>query len=95
MQIYNQNTKTKKRSSVDYVIYRSALNTKKPRWFMQSSYFDLNEVASYLKRKSEYYEMNNIPEKERSMFKIVKRLTKSVEVPINKEIMLMRIEHGI
>ena len=62
---------------------------------MQSSYYDLNEVASYLKRKSEYYEINNIPEKERSMFKIVKRLTKSVEVPINKEVMLMRIEHGI
>ena len=62
---------------------------------MQSSYYDLNEVATYLKRKSDYYEINNIPEKQRSMFKIVKRLTKSVEVPINKEIMLMRIEHGL
>ena len=95
MHIYNQNTKTKKRSSVDYVIYRSSLNAKKPRWFMQSSFYDLNEVASYLKRKQNYYEINNIPEKQRSMFKIVKRLSKSAEVPINEEVMLMRIQHGI
>ena len=94
MHIYNQNTKTKKHNNVDYVVYRSKLTTKKPRWSLIYVCDKLNDIAFFLKRKSEYYEKNNVPDKERYMFKVVKRISKLAEVPINQEIMLLRIEHG-
>ena len=94
MHIYNQNTKTKKYTNVDYVLYRSKSTAKKPRWSLHSACDHLNDIAFFLKRKSEYYEKNNVPDKERYMFKVVKRISKRTEVPINQEIMLLRIEHG-
>jgi hypothetical protein len=78
----------------NYVILRSKAGMKRDHWVLLDTYSDLDDVAIHLKRVKFYNDDHGISNKYK--YKVVSRLNIIKDTLVSpKDIMVMRIKHGI